>query len=116
MKKTLLAASLVLSLAACATTPVTPLTIDGSTDAAAEASWARMLGAVDSRKRMELLTAMVAINLQGVESVYDVAGNEDLHKLSISRVREQLDGMTADEILAYAGEVSTVKIRIEARQ
>ena len=116
MKKILLAACLVLSLAACATTPVTPLTIDGSTNAPAEASWARMLEEVDSRKRMELLTAMVAINLQGVESVYDVAGNEDLHKLSISRVREQLDGMTADEILAYAGEVSTVKIRIEARQ
>ena len=100
-------------VAGCATTPAAPLTIDGSTDATAEASWARMLDQVDPHTRIELVTGLIAINLQGVETVYDVVGNEDLHEASISNVREQVDGMTAEEFLQYAGDVSTVEIKVK---
>ena len=114
MKNSLLAASLVMFLAACATTPAGPMAIDGTTAATAEASWERMLDTVDPATRMALLQAMIQINLQGVDSVYDIAGNDDMKQLSISRIREQVDGMTADEIVALGEQVGTVKIEVQA--
>lgn len=113
MRNLLFATLFAVAAAACATTPAEPVTIDGSTDATAEASWARMLDEADRHTRIELMTALIAINLQGVESVYEIVGNDDLKTASIANVREQLDGMTADEVLAYAGEVATVEIKVQ---
>ena len=113
MDRCMLVLMLCVAFTGCATTPAGGQRIDGSSAASAEASWKRMLDQAAPRERMALLTAMVEINLQGVETAYDVAGNKDLHKLSISRIRDKVDGMTAGELLEYADEVSTVDIELE---
>lgn len=108
---------LAIALSACATTGSerSSTRIDAATVETAEASFKRMADEQPAAKRNELLAAMIVINLAGVQSAYDVARNPALQSPSIGRIKDRVAGMTADEIIAYAATVSTVKTEIRSR-
>jgi len=87
-----------------------PIRIDASSNAAAQASWDRMLAESNSQTQQKLLGALVQINLAGVNSALEVASNPDLQSLSVSRIKDKVAGLTAEQIIDLAGRVSTVKI------
>ncbi|MBW8368880.1 MAG: hypothetical protein K0M70_13600 [Arenimonas sp.] len=112
-----LAATLALSLSACSTNSdaryVTRL--DATTVQSAQMSFQRMSEELPQNKKQELVMAMIAINLSGVGSAYDVVRNAELQSPSIGRIKDRVAGMTAEEIIAYAANVSTVKIEAQTR-
>lgn len=99
----LIATTTVLALlGSCASTPPTALRFDGSSDAAAEASWTHMINGTPAAQRQKLLVAMLKLNLDGVDSVYQVIGNPEFDELGMGRIKDKIDGMTANEIIALA--------------
>ncbi|MBN8728607.1 MAG: hypothetical protein J0H15_13020 [Xanthomonadales bacterium] len=84
--------------------------LDGSSNAAAEATWKRIVEAAPPAERRKLLEAVIRINLAGVHSAYEVVGNPEFQELGIARIKDQVDGMTAAEIIAYGEKVGTVKV------
>lgn len=60
--------------------------------------------------------AMIAINLSGASSAHDVVRNPVLQSPSIGRIKDRGAGMSAEETIAYAASVSTVKMETQARQ
>lgn len=79
-----------------------PVRIDGSSDRAAERSFQKMMGKRDRDAQMQLAMAMLQINMAGASSASEMLANPELRKPSIMRIREQVDGMTAEEIVALA--------------
>lgn len=88
-----------------------PVRIDGSTDAAAEASFKRMLKQAPTRKKQELHMAMLAVVMDDVGSAYELVQRPELKNPSIALVKERVDGMTADELIALA---KTSSVQLEA--
>jgi hypothetical protein len=87
-----------------------PLRLDASSAEAAEASWKAMVDDTRGSKKQKLLEAMLKINLAGVKSAYKVAGNPELQSLGIARIKDQVAGMTVDEIIELGERVGTIKI------
>lgn len=116
-RSTLIIAALAACLAACMSsgTKREATRIDASSDATAEASFKAMLSELPNGKQQELLVAMIEINLEGVQSAYDIVGNPQLQRMSITRIKDRVAGMTAEEIVAYAETVSTVEAQLERR-
>ncbi len=112
--------SLVLAslLAGCATTASTAQSprIDATSVVAAEDSYRAMMDTLSPEKQRQLALAMLALNLRGVGSAYEAMKNPDLQSLSIGRIKDDVNGMTADEIIALAARTSTVKFEVPARQ
>ena len=79
-----------------------PIRIDGSSDQAAERSFRRMMQARDRDAQMQLAMAMLQINMAGVSSASEMLANPELRNPSITRIRGQVDGMTAEEMIALA--------------
>lgn len=112
----LLVITLILSIFSISTSFGTePVRIDGSSDAAAQASWIKMLNSLEQEKMHELTIAFAKISLVGVNSVFDLAKNPDLMPLSITKIKDQVDGLTADQIIQLGNEVNstiTAEIRM----
>ena len=109
MKKRFLSGALAISFAFVAQSRE-PVRLDASSTEAAEASWKAMVDGTRGSKKQKLLEAMLKINLAGVKSGYEVVGNPKLQSLGIARIKDQVAGMTADEIIALGERVGTVKI------
>ncbi|MBB1062007.1 DUF6694 family lipoprotein [Marilutibacter spongiae] len=115
MKKEALAACLAIALAACAasgTRPDAPR-LDATSDASAQSSFKQMIEALPGEQRIQLQLAMVAINLKDVKSAYEVVNDPSLQSPSIVRIKEEVDGMTAQEIIDYAAEVADMQMEVE---
>ncbi|MHB8742105.1 MAG: hypothetical protein ACYC9L_03185 [Sulfuricaulis sp.] len=92
-----------------------PIRIDGSSDAAAKASWDRMLAQSKSQTQQKLVGALIQINLAGVNSAFEVASNPDLQSLSVARIKDKIAGLTAEQIIDLANRISTVKVETRAQ-
>jgi hypothetical protein len=76
--------------------------IDGSSDAAANRSYQRMVNSLDGTKKDELVTAVLQLNLVGVETASDAPTNP-----SAARIRDRIGGMNASEIIDLAHRTAT---------
>ena len=103
--KLIVATTVFALLGSCASAQPAALRFDGSSDAAAEASWTRMVNGAPAAQRQKLLIAMLKLNLDGVDSAYQVVGNPEFDELGIARIKDKIDGMTANEIIALAERV-----------
>lgn len=63
-----------------------PLHIDASSDAAAMASFARMIETLPAGKRQELQIAILVLNMDGVSSAYEAIQDPALRRPSIERI------------------------------
>lgn len=93
-----------------------PIRIDGSSDAAANRSFQRMLESLKPDKQQALMIAVLQINLIGVESVEDMAGNPDLQHPSAARIRTKIAGMSAPEIVDFAKKTSTTTAHVQGEE
>lgn len=109
MKKAVLALMLGMILSA-GVAAKEPVRIDASSSESAEASWIDMLNSVSRRKQRTLIEAMLKINFAGIQSAREVAENPELQRPSISRIKDQVAGMTASEIIEYGESVATVTV------
>ena len=75
-----------------------------------------MLGSLKPDEQQALLIALVEINLIGVESVEEMAGNVDLQHPSAARVRNRIAGMTAREMIDFAKKNSTTTASVEGKE
>lgn len=81
--------------------------IDGTSVESTNSSFQRMIQKLPRRKAEKVMAAMVLINLEGVKSAYDIVGDPNLQNLSAARIKDRIDGMTADEIIALADSLET---------
>lgn len=49
-----------------------------------------------------------------MNSAYEVAGNPELQRFGIARVKDRVAGLDADEIIALGGRASNAGIRIQS--
>jgi hypothetical protein len=87
-----------------------PVRLDGSSEQAAVATWEAMVDSAKPKTRKKLIEAVLKINLAGVKSAAEAAENPELQSLGIVRIKDQVAGMTAEEIIEYGERVSTVTI------
>lgn len=64
---------------------------------------------------MQLALAVLAINMIGVNSAYEVVNSPELQTSSIGRIKDRVAGMSADEIIAYAAKNSTLRIDVSGQ-
>jgi hypothetical protein len=76
--------------------------IDGSSEAAANHSFQRMLNSLDTNQKTQLATAVVQLNMIGVETASDAPQNP-----SAGRIRDKIAGMTSSEIIELAHRTAT---------
>lgn len=114
LKKILLAIFLTFAATACATSvdSTSEIRLDATSDSSAKNSFAAMAKALEPQKRQELLVAMIKLNLVGVESASEVVQNPALQSPSIVRIKDQVAGMTAQEIIDLAERTSSVEAKI----
>lgn len=93
---------LVMSAAAAQAIAGEPMRLDGSSDSTAERSFKQMMDAQEPDAQMQLATAMLQLNMAGVSSAEEMMADPELRNPSIARIREQVDGLTAEEIIALA--------------
>lgn len=110
MKHRFVVAALVSLLAVSTVVAKEPVRLDASSDAAAEASWRAMHEEASPEQKRELPLAMLKINLAGTKSAYDMVGDPELQTLGITRIKDKVSGMTAEEIIALGNRVSTIKL------
>lgn len=98
---------------ACATpTGDGEVRIDSSSHEAAEASYSAMMQDLSATQKQQLALAVFTLNMEGVESAYEVVGNPELQSPSIGRIKDKVAAMTADEIVALAARTSSVRIDV----
>ncbi|WP_157062447.1 DUF6694 family lipoprotein [Pseudoxanthomonas dokdonensis] len=116
LKEPLLAVCLAFAVTACATSenPASQIRLDATSDATAMSSFSAMAEALTSENRQELLVAMLKLNMTGVNSVYEVIQNPDLQSPSIARIKDKVDGMTAQQIIDLANRTSSVEAEVTA--
>ncbi|MBS3895342.1 DUF6694 family lipoprotein [Silanimonas sp.] len=116
-KSYLLIAALCLASAGCSTPGDTRSVtrLDATSVQSAEATFQKMTNELPRSKQQELVMAIIAINLIGVLSAHEAVTNPELRTPSIGRIKDRVAGMTAEEILQYAAEVSTVSMEIQGR-
>ena len=93
---------IILLLAGCASSPGPQL--DGSSEAAFVESLDAMNRALSPAKRRQLTEALVLIHFKDVESAFEVLAKPELQRFKPSDLRDELDGMTFDDIIDYSKE------------
>ena len=86
-----------------------PLRIDGTTEETANERFRSMVEQATPEKRMALQGAMLLIVMDGVGSAAEMLARPELRSPSIALVRERVDGMTAEELIALS-KTSTTKL------
>jgi len=87
-------------------TAAEPLRIDGSSAETAKASYLKMAKKLPPAQQQALGLAVLKLNLDGVQSAYQAMDRDT----SIVGIRERVDGMTAEEIIALGETATGVKI------
>ncbi|MBK0053296.1 MULTISPECIES: hypothetical protein [unclassified Stenotrophomonas] len=107
MRKTLICTGLLLAMCAGSAIAKEVPRIDASSDEAASSSFAAMIDALPPAEQAVLAVAMLKLNMRGVKSAYDLVGKPDP---SIVPIKDDVNGMTAAEIIALARDANDVKI------
>lgn len=76
--------------------------IDSSSVESAEASYEVMMSGRSDMEEKKLAFAVLALNMEGVKSAYEVVDVPELQSFSIGRIKDKVAGMTADEIITLA--------------
>jgi hypothetical protein len=90
--------------------------IDGSSDAAADRSFQRMMESLKPDEQEMLSVALVQINLGDAQSVYDMLRDPNKQHPSAAHVRDKIAGMTASEIIDFARKTSTTKVIVKGQE
>jgi hypothetical protein len=85
-----------------------PLRIDGTTDQTARESFARMVQSAGSEKARELQVAVLLIVMDRVGGASEMLSRPELQSPSISLVKDRVNGMSAEELIALS-RISTTK-------
>ena len=85
------------------------LRIDSSSASAAEASYEAMMDARDGVEQRELALAVLVIGSEDTKNAYDAINSPDP---SIVTIRDKVAGMTAQEIIIRAAQVTSVRLGI----
>lgn len=88
------------------------LRLDATSEATAQASFQKMMDQADDRGKRDLAMAMAKINLEGVQSAYEIVQRPELQTMSIGRIKDRVAGMTADQIVALADSIEGVEMRV----
>ncbi|MGY0561815.1 hypothetical protein ACW7G2_14015 [Luteimonas sp. A277] len=86
--------------------------IDASSIESAETSYKAMMRSQSDSGKQKLAIAMVVLNMEGVESAYEVVANPELQSPSIGGIKDRVAGMTAAEIIALADRTSDVRVEV----
>lgn len=87
-----------------------PVRIDSSSPQAAKASYREMMENRSQDNQVKLALAVLTLNMKGVKSASEVVNNPELQSPSIVRIRTEVAGMTAEQIIALAARVPSVHI------
>ena len=99
-------------IAGCATVPkAAAVRIDSSSPQAAEASYKTMMEGRSEANQKKLALAVLVLNMQGVKSAFEVVNNPELQSPSIVRIRKEVAGMTAEQIIELAAKNPSVHIQ-----
>jgi hypothetical protein len=90
--------------------------IDGSSAAAADQSFQRMIKTLKPDDQQALVIALIQINLAGAQSAQDMLHNPNMQNPSAGQVRDKIAGMTAPEIIAFANRTATTKAFVEGQE
>lgn len=110
MKKVIVMAALLILLAGCGNGNKR---IDSSTKESFEASIATVRGSLDKKKKEEFENAVQILAFSEVGIFFAVMANPDGVK---RKVRDRLDGKTADEIIAEATRVTAKRTELEKKR
>jgi len=107
---------LLVTLAACATTPrATAARIDGSSPAAYQASWKAMEATLNQEQQAKLNTAVLLIGTTKSFNAQMHGGEpiDTIETFAPETLRSYLDGKTYDEIIKAAAATGTTITRVE---
>ena len=100
----------------CATSsPRAALRIDAASAETAEATYQAMMQGRSAEQRQKLALAVLMLNMQSVKSAHELVGNLSLQAPSIARIRGQVAGLTAEEIIALAAKNPSVRIEVSGQ-
>lgn len=86
------------------------VTLDGSSDRAAQRSYQKMFRGRSDAEKLALALAVAKINLEGINSAYELVASPARDDLGITRIRERVNGLSAEQIIALGEQVSSVRI------
>lgn len=112
--KTLVALFSILMLFGCANTYKTDYVVDGSTELSTSKSLAQIEKGLSNAERQELMMALLAINLDGVNGYEFLVDVQDNPKLDMSGIGAIIDGLNYYQILELA-QTSTTTVTAEVR-
>jgi|SRR5271169_2181291 len=90
---------LITLLAACATAPVAPVRIDGSSSEACHVSWSKLEASLNVQDRQQLDLALLLI---GATKQHRLGTLTTSPGISAESIRQEIDGMDFEEIIALA--------------
>lgn len=104
------AAVIALSLATGAAHAKPEVQIDATSDKSVEQSYKRMYESLDQETQIELATAILKLNMAGINSAEEMLADPELRSPGPVRIKERIAGLSAAEIIALADKTSTVRI------
>lgn len=84
--------------------------IDATSDKSVEQSFKRMNKSLDQDAQIELVTAIVKLNMVGINSAEEMLADPELRSPGPVRIKDRIAGLTAAEIIELADKTSTVRI------
>ncbi len=84
--------------------------IDATSDKSVEQSYKRMNESLHQEAQIELATAILKLNMVGINSSKEMLADPALHSLGPVRIKDRIAGLTAAEIVKLADKTSTVRI------
>lgn len=85
--------------------------IDAHDARSASQSFGAMIGALPANEQRDLIEAVALLNLRGVKSAQELDARADLRNgFGIARIKDEVAGMSAEEIVALAREVPDISI------
>lgn len=84
--------------------------IDATSKETADASFKSMMDGRSTSDQQKLAMAVLMLNMEGVKSAYDIVRNPELQEPSISRIKDKVAGLTADQIIELASRNPSVRI------
>lgn len=84
--------------------------IDATSDKSVEQSYKRMSESLHQEAQVELATAILKLNMVGINSVEEMLADPELRSPGPVRIKDVIAGLTAAEIIELADKTSTVRI------
>lgn len=101
---------LVAVLASCASTPSSPVRVDGSSPAACQASWKRLESSLNGQQRQQLDIALLLI---GSTKQHRLGTLTTSPGISPENIHEEIDGKDFEEIIAVGKATGTTITNVQ---